>query len=232
MAREIEADEEDTPAPKGDAGEKLKLVAHYAMLGFAPVVSVIALGVALFATGNHSDRAQISELNSRIDKLNASLSASREEMENLKFSMSREKSQRADERKKEEEHDAKIVQSITRLQEKLKIVPTLEEQLRVAPRTNTGASPVAGTTAAPVAAPAPAAADKTLAASAPATASAAKKPAAAIPAPKVDEKKSAAATPATKAEEKKKVAPAPKAEENMSPQVKALKKAIDQYNKQ
>ncbi len=230
MAREIDPEAEDTPAPKGDTREKLKLVAHYAMLGFAPVVSVVALGVALFATGNHSDRAQISELNSRIEKLNASLSASREETENLKFSMSREKSQRADERKKEEEHDAKIVQNITRLQEKLKIVPTLEDQLRVAPATNAGVSPVAGTTATPVVAPAPATADKTPAASAPASAT--KKPAAETPAPKVDEKKNAAATPATKVDEKKKVAPAPKAEEKMSPQVKALKKAIDQYNKQ
>jgi hypothetical protein len=218
MARDIDAEEEDTPAPKGDAREKLKLVAHYAMLGFAPVVSVVALGVALFATGNHSDRTQLGELNSRIDKLNASLSASREEMENLKFSMSREKSQRADERKKDEEHDAKIVQGITRLQEKLKIAPTLEEQLRVASVTHAEPSPVAGAIVAPVAASAPAVADKTQAASAPAPASASKKPAAAIPAPKVDEKK--------------KAAPAPKAEEKMSPQVKALKNAIDQYNKQ
>ena len=218
MARDIDAEEEDTPAPKGDAREKLKLVAHYAMLGFAPVVSIVALGVALFATGNHSDRAQISELNSRIEKLNASLSAPREEMENLKFSMTREKSQRADERKKDEEREVKIVQSITRLQEKLKVVPTLVEQLRVASVTHAESAPVAGAATAPVAVSAPAVADKTQAASAPAPASAAKKPAAAIPAPKVDEKK--------------KAAPAPKAEEKMSPQVKAMKKAIDQYNKQ
>jgi hypothetical protein len=209
MAREIEAEEEDTPAPKGDAGEKLKLVAHYAMLGFAPVVSVIALGVALFATGNHSDRAQISELNSRIEKLNASLSASREELENLKFSISREKSQRADERKderkKEEEHDAKIVQSITRLQEKLKIVPTLEEQLRAPTGARADASPVAGTAAIPASAPAAA-----------------------------DKKQAAAdvAVPAKKAEEKKKPAPPPKPAEKLSPQVKAIKDAIEQYNKQ
>jgi hypothetical protein len=218
MAREIDAEEEDIPAPKGDVREKLKLVAHYAMLGFAPVVSVIALGVALFATGNHSDRAQISELNSRIEKLNASLSAPKEEMENLKFSMSREKSQRADERKKDEEREVKIVQGISRLQEKLKVVPTLEEQLRAATVTHAESAPVAGAATAPVAVSAPAVADKTQAASAPAPASAAKKPAAAIPAPKVDEKK--------------KAAPAPKVEEKMSPQVKALKKAIDQYNKQ
>jgi len=232
MARELDAEEEGTPAPKNDAREKLKLVARYAMLGFAPAVSIAALGVALFATGNHSDRAQISELNSRIDKLNASLAASREEMENLKFSMSREKSQRADERKKDEEHEVRVVQSITSLQEKLKIVPTLEAQLRLPASKHAEPSPVAGTTATPVAAPAPAAADKTPAASAPAPASAAKKPADAIPAPKVEEKKNAAATPAKKVDEKKKVAPAPKVEENLSPQVKALKKAIDQYNKQ
>lgn len=221
MARDIDAEEENTPAPKGDAREKLKLVAHYAMLGFAPVVSVLALGVALFAGVNHSDRAQIGELKSRVESLNASLSASREELENFKFSMSREKSQRADERKKEEEHDAMIVQSITRLQEKLKVTPTLEEQLRVA------ATPVT------LAASAPAVADKMQAASAPVSASAARKSAAAMQPPKIDEKKKVVATPpAKKTDEKKKAAPSPKAGENMSPQVKALKNAIDQYNKQ
>lgn len=232
MARDIDAEEENTPVPKGDTREKLKLVAHYAMLGFAPVVSVLALDVALFAGDNHSDRAQMSELKSRMGSLNASLSASREELENLKFSMSREKSQRADERKKEEEHDAMIVQSITRLQEKLKVAPTLEEQLRVAASVHADTSTVTGATPVTLAASAPAAADKK-AASAPVSASAAGKPAAAMQSPKIDDKKKAAATPpAKKTDEKKKAAPAPKAGENMSPQVKALKNAIDQYNKQ
>jgi hypothetical protein len=194
MARDIDA-EEEVPAPEGDARGKLKLVVHYAMLGFAPVISIVALGVALFATGNHSDRAQISELNSRVEKLNASLSASREELENLKFNMTREKSQRADERKKEEEHDTKFIQSITHLQEKLKIVPTLEEQLRAPVSTRAQVSPNAGTAAVPESAP-------------------------------------AAAVPAKKTEEKKKAAPAPKPAEKLSPQVKAIKDAIEQYNKQ
>lgn len=223
MARDIDA-EEDTPVPENDAHAKLKLVAHYAMLGFAPVISIVALGVALFATGNHSDRAQISELNSRVEKLSASLSASREELENLKFSMSREKSQRSDERKKEEERDTKIIQNVTRLQEKLKIVPTLEEQLR--------APASARTEAFPVAASAPVAAGRTQAATAPVPASAAPKPAAATPTPKVDEKKKDAAVPAKKAEEKKKAAPPPKPAEKLSPQVQGIKNAIEQYNKQ
>jgi len=232
MARDIEEQEEDAPPPAGDAREKLKLVAHYAMLGFAPVVSVVALGIALFAGGNYSDRAQISGLNGRIDSLSASLAASKEELENLKFSMSREKSQRADERKKVEEHDARIIQNVTRLQEKLKVSPTLEEQLRAEARVHATPVPVTGATPAPVAASAPAVAEKLQAASATAPASPASKPAAAIPAPKAEEKNRAAVTPVKKIDEKKKVAPAPKAEENMSPQVKALKKAIDQYNKQ
>lgn len=232
MARDIDAEEEDTPVPPSDAREKLKRVAHYAMPVFAPVVSILALGVAIFAGGNHSDRAQISELNSRIDGLNASLAASREELENLKFGTSREKSQRADERKKEEERDAIIIQSVTRLQEKLKVAPTLDEQLRVAAKAHAAASPVDGVLAAPAAASAPAVANRVQAASAPAPASAAKKPAAATPAPKADEKNRAATTPAGKNDEKKKAAPVPKPIEKMSPQVKALKDAIDQYNKQ
>jgi len=234
MIRDVEAEDDDTPAPQGNGREKLKRVAHYAMLGFAPVVSIVALCVVLFSGGNHSDRAQLSELNSRIDSLNASLSASREELENIKFSITREKSQRADERNKAEERDAKIIQNVTQLQGKLKIAPTLEEQLRVAARAQAVAPPVAATPVAPLAVSAPAEAGKMQAASAPVTASAIKKPAAAIPAPKVEEKKPAAAVPAKKAEEKKKAvpAPAPKAEEKMSPQVKALKKAIEQYNKE
>ncbi|MFZ2163722.1 MAG: hypothetical protein WAW02_16030 [Sideroxyarcus sp.] len=232
MIREVEAEDDDeTPAPKGDAREKLKHVAHYAMLGFAPVVAVAALGVALFTGGNGSELAQLDELNARIESLSASSLAAKEELENLKFGMSREKSQRADERRNAEERDAKIVQSVTRLQEKMKIVPTLEEQLRAADRAH-AAHPVAAAVSAPSAASAPAVVEKTQPASAPVSASAVQKPATAIPAPKVEEKKKSEPAPAKKADEKKKVVPAPKAEEKMSPQVKALKKAIEQYNKE
>lgn len=236
MARDIDAEDEDTPAPESDAREKLKQVGHYAMLGFAPVVSIAALGVALFATGNHSESAQPGVSNSSVDGLNTNSSVSREELENLKFSMAREKSQRADERKKAEERDEMIIRNVTRLQEKLKITPTLEEQLQVAAKARAAVSLVAVSAPAPVAAIAPAASDKPQSvpapASAPVPAGAASKSAAGAPTPKGEGKQQTAATLDGKADDKKKVTPAPKPEEKMSPQVKALKKAIEQYNKE
>jgi hypothetical protein len=232
MVRDSDADNDDTPAPKGDVQEKLKLVIHYAMLGFAPVVAIVALGIALFATGNHADRTQSSDFKSRLDGLDASLMASRAELDNLKFTTSREKSLRGDEHKKMDELDERIIQNVTRLQTKLKISPTLEEQLRIASDSQKVAPPVVAAIPAPVAASAPAVTDKIHAASAPVSASAIDNPA---PVTKSKEiaKQPAAATPAAKVPEKKAApVPAPKAKEKISPQVKALKNAIDEYNKE
>jgi hypothetical protein len=232
MVRDSDTDNDDTPAPQGDVQEKLKLVAHYAKLGFAPVVSIAALCVALFATGNHADRTQPSDLNSRLDGLDASLMASRAELDNLKFTTSREKSLRGDEHKKLDELDEKIIQDVTRLQIKLKISPTLEEQLRIAANSQKVAPPVAVAIPAQVAASAPEVTEKTHAASAPVSASTISNPAP-VTKSKETAKQPAAATPAAKVPEKKVVpVPAPKPEKKMSPQVKALKNAIDQYNKE
>jgi hypothetical protein len=232
MVRDSDADNDDTPAPKGDVQEKLKLVAHYAMLGFAPVVSIAALCVALFATGNHADRTQSSELNSRLDGLDASLLASRAELDNLKFTTSREKSLRGDEHKKADELDEKIIQNVSRLQTKLKISPTLEDQLRIAANSHKVVPPVVAAIPAPVAASAPAVIEKIHTASAPVSASAINNPASETKSKEVA-KQPAAATPAAKVPAKKTApVPAPKADKKMSPQVKALKNAIDQYNKE
>jgi hypothetical protein len=223
--RERETEDEEAPASGGDTvREKLKLAAHYALLAFAPVVSIVALIVALVASGNHSEQAQLAEVNVRIDKLEASLQASRAEVENLKFVMSREKTLRGDERKKDEELDEKIVQTVSRLQAKLKVAPTLEEQLRMAVSAPAAASSVQS------AVPVPAAAPAQIVAPAPASTSA--KPS--VSAPKAEEKKTPTTAPAKKIEEKKKApaAPAQKSGEKTSPKVKAIKDAIDQYNRQ
>jgi hypothetical protein len=215
--RERNAEDEEAPVPEsGGWQQKLKLAAYYAFLAFAPVVSVVALIVALVVNGHRSDQAQLGEANARIDKLEANLQASRAEVETLKLAMAHEKSLRGDERKKDEELNERIVQNVSRLQAKLKVAPTLEEQLRV----SVPASHVEG--AAPVAAiaSAPAAPEKFQAASVPAPVSADKKPAAPVAAPKAETKKKAPEVPAKKAEQK------------MSPQVKAIKDAIDQYNRQ
>ncbi|MBI5891839.1 MAG: hypothetical protein HZB47_14415 [Nitrosomonadales bacterium] len=225
MDRDSDADDDQgTPAPEGDVRAKLKIAAHYAMLGFAPVVSVLALVAALFANGNHSDPAQLSELAAQVNNLNASLAASRAELENLKFGMSREKSQRGDERRKAEEIDELVIRNVSRLQTKLKVAPTLEEQLQAAVKAPEAASAAAGAASAPVAA----APVKQHAVSAAVAAGPDKKPATAAT---VSANPPAAATP--KPDEKKKAAPvpAPKPSPKLSPQVKALKDAIDQYNK-
>lgn len=213
MDRDRERNAEDDEASTPESGgwrEKLKPAAHYALLAFAPVVSIVALIVAFVATGNRSGQAQLGEANARIDKLEASLQASRAEVENLKFAVSREKSLHGDEHKKEDVLDEKIIQNVSRLQAKLKVAPTLEEQLREEAKVPVAASRVESA--------APAAAGKAQAASAPAPASADKKPDAPVSAPKTGGKKPEA--------------PAKKVEQKMSPQVKAIKDAIDQYNKQ
>jgi hypothetical protein len=217
--RERNAEDDEASAPEsGGWREKLKPAAHYALLAFAPVVSIVALIVALVASGNRSDQAQLVEVNARIDKLEASLQASRAEVENLKFAMSREKSLRGDERKKDEELDAKVIQNVSRLQAKLKVTPTLEEQLRTEANAPVAASHVESTAPVAATASAPVAPGKAQAASAPASAGADRKPAVPVTAPKT--------------EGKKPEAPAKKVEQKMSPQVKAIKDAIDQYNKQ
>lgn len=237
MDRDREGNAENDEASTPESGgwrEKLKPAAHYALLAFAPVVSIVALIVALAASGSHSDQAQLVEVNARIDKLEASLQASRAEVENLKFAMSREKSSRGEERKKDEELDAKVIQNISRLQNKLKIAPTLEEQLQAVSGVPTAASHVEGTAPAQ-AVPQPAILDN--------------KPSAIVATPKAGQTTGASVAPAKKGEEKKNAAPAAspkkidgkkksvpapaqKSGEKMSPQVKVLKDAIDQYNKQ
>jgi hypothetical protein len=125
--------------------------------------------------------------------LNASLSDTKGELDNLKFAMSREKTMHGEERKKVDERDTKIIQNVSRLQTKLKVAPTLEDQLREV-------------------ASAPAAA--------PAVISVVSAPAAVVPtATVVVDKKPAVA------------APAPKATDKTPAQAKALKDAIEKFNK-
>ena len=133
----MENDSETTAEDDGAASLKsvllrarLKLAAHYALLAFAPVVSVVALVIAVVAAHSHSEQAQQNEYAARIDDLNASLAETKGELENLKVAIARERSLREEEHKKSEERETKIVLNITQLQTKMKISPTLEEQLR------------------------------------------------------------------------------------------------------
>jgi hypothetical protein len=222
-------EEEAAPAAKtGSLMEKLKLVAHYVMLGFAPVASLLALIFAVMAyTGNQSNRAQLNEANARITSLSVPQYEPKGELDIFNVSLAHEKALLADERKKQVEQDAKIVANVTQLQVKLKVSPTLEEQLRgdakapvSAPRA--ASAPVAAssvTVATPVVVPAPAV----------------------VPVPVIDEKKPVvqpAAKPAVAEKKpapvakviKEKPAPAPTSAEKAA-KAKALKKTIEDFNK-
>lgn len=184
---------------------RLKLALHYALQAFAPVVSVVALVIAVVAANSNSEQAQQIESAARMDELKASLAEARGELENLKVVIARERSLREEERKKQDEEDTKIIQHVSQLQTKMKVSPTLEEQLRVAGSAPAVASPVSTPVSAPVAS------------------SAAKE----------NEKQHTAATTAPAHSDQKPAAPAPaKKDSGKTPaQVKALKEAIEKLNR-
>lgn len=132
---------------------KLKLISNYVLDGFAPFVAVIALIVAVIAVnGNKSGHAQLSQSAAKIDSMSASLLASRAELEKLKAAMTQEKSLQQEVNKKQDERVAAIIQNISKLQVKMKISPTLEEQL-LQPASASAVTPlVANAASAPVAA--------------------------------------------------------------------------------
>jgi hypothetical protein len=202
-------EEDDSPPSKADfARARLKIIARYASIGFAPAMSVAALIVGVIALSNtqsRTDRTESEELTSRIDSLNKNLSDTRNELESLKFASSREKTVRGEERRKLDEQDAKIIQNVTRLQVKLKVSPTLEEQLRTL-------------ASAPVAVPVPAGAASSTPAVVPASPATGNMQA--VTSAQAPGKKPVAATPK------------PKATDNTAEQVKALREAIEKFNKQ
>ncbi len=225
MDHDRDAEEDDVPSQGIDIRAKLKQIIHYASLGFAPVVSIVALVIAILAPGDRADQTQLGELKSNIDFMNLGVLGSRSELENIKLSILREKSIR----RKADEIDARIIQNVTQLQKKLKITPTLEEQLRAAAK----AAAVAAQTEDPAAAAsAPVVSGKQQTAPAPAPASMGKMSATA-PVPKEMAKKTVPAETAIKAvPEESDRKPSPKAVPKLSPQVKAIKDAIDEYNRQ
>lgn len=219
----MDRDRPDETEAASDTGvsfrARLKGVAHYALLT-APGVALLALILAILALSlGRSEHQQQDDPEARIENLSASLAETKNELESLKFTLGRERSQRAEERKKAEEREAAIVQHVSRLQTKLKVAPTLEEQLKAAESVPAHTAPVA----APVPAAAAAATAHTVT-TAPAVVETAP---AAAPAATAAEKTHAAPTTV----EKKPVAVAPPATEKTPAQLKALKDAIDKLNK-
>ena len=224
MDRDRERDAEEEPAPASKAGlvlAKLKIAGRYAVLA-APAVAVSALVVAVIAVSNNQSgagQAKLSELTAKVDNLNASLSAAKSDLDTLKLAMAHERAMHAEERKKEDMQDEKIVQSVTRLQVKLKVTPTLESQLREMASAPAISPSVASAASSPVVAPV--------------TAAAGKQAVAAQPAPKVADGKTAAEKPKPgPAGKRAAVAPSRSQSTDKTPdQVKALKEAIEKFNK-
>lgn len=216
--------EDDSPEPSkaGLVRAKLKLVAHYAMLGFVPAISVLALIVALIANHHRPEQTQNSEYAVRIDSLNSALSDTKEELETVKVSIARERSMREEERKKMDGQAKLMVRAISDLQVKSKISPTLAEQLQ---NTAAGSAAIAADiVAVPVSAVVPVQKE------------ADRQPAVSSSVAPTKDKKSATLSPThtPTGTDKKHASPAaaPKKAEKQSPQVKALRDAIEQFNRQ
>jgi len=124
--------------------KKLMLVADYMMDGFAPVVAVIALIVAVMAfNGNKSGQTMVGQSASRLDNMNASLTATKAELEKLRATLVKDKAMQDEERKKLDERLVKSIQAISQLQVKAKVSPTLEEQLSLPVAKTAATSPSA-----------------------------------------------------------------------------------------
>jgi uncharacterized protein YoxC len=132
------ATEDAAEAPKTSLlNQKLTVAGHYIMLGLAPALSICALVMAVYAlTEDHSAEEQLSRVKLKIDSLNLSLSATKSELEKLKAVIAQTNGLQDDVNKKQDERVTKIIQNIIPLQVKLKIFPTLEEQLRQAAATS------------------------------------------------------------------------------------------------
>ena len=164
---------EDGSAPPSKAAllrAKLKLVGSYAMRGFAPVMSVVALVIAVLGfTGNRSGQVQFDKVAAGMDNVNASLATSKTRLEKLEASMVQEQTAQQDERRKRDTQVTEIIQGVTRLQEKMKVFPTLEEVLYLPASAAVAAPPaVAPASAAPSAVAPAVAAKSAVAAAAPA----------------------------------------------------------------
>ena len=125
---------------------KLKRIISYAILGFAPVVAVLALIIAVIAvTGNQprqTSQPQLSKAVAEIDGMNASLAASKDELEKLKAAMAHEKTV-------QEERMTIIIRNITELQVIMHISPTLDEELHQPAKAPAPTSSVTGAASSP-----------------------------------------------------------------------------------
>ena len=88
----LEEEKEAEPPKASPIRQKLVLIGHYIMLGLAPVIAVIALGIGVVAViGNRSGEEQLSKSIAKIDSMTANLATIKIELEKLKISIAHEK---------------------------------------------------------------------------------------------------------------------------------------------
>ena len=138
-----EQPDENASPPKPGRIALLKKAAHYALLGFAPVIAIIALVFAVMAfSANRSIQAQASAAIAKLDAASAALKASKTEASALKAELSTIKAELSELKaavasqkiKQEEEFKKlgalteKIAQDVSRLEAKAKPSPAQKGQ--------------------------------------------------------------------------------------------------------
>lgn len=139
--------------------DRLKVAGSLAGKYAALAVALLALVLAYLAgTREAVAPNQLNDANAKIADLGARLAAANDEIAKLQFIHLQEKSGREELRRKQDEMNRKVVESVSRLQTKMKISPTLDEALRREEQAAQAAAASAPAAAEPVAkAPAPAA---------------------------------------------------------------------------
>ncbi|MGV8935199.1 MAG: hypothetical protein ACOH1I_11270 [Gallionellaceae bacterium] len=111
---------------------KGKLVSDLVLDGFAPVAAVAALIVAVMAfNGNQSSHAQAAKVHAQMEILNANLLANKNELAKFGAELTLQLNKAEERNKKLDVQKQQIIQSVSTLQKKMKISPTLEESMQV-----------------------------------------------------------------------------------------------------
>ena len=111
---------------------KGKFVSDLVLDGFAPVAAVAALIVAVMAfNANQSSHTQTSKLTAQMEILNANLLANKNELAKLGAELTLQLNKADERNKKLDVQKQQIIQSVSTLQKKMKISPTLEESMQV-----------------------------------------------------------------------------------------------------
>lgn len=126
----------------------MQRIVQYAIPAIALIVAIGALVFAvLTGNGSKGNQEQLGKAEAKIEALTASLTATKGELDQFKALWAQEKALREKVRKEQDDLTTRIVQNIVPIQTKLKLKPTLDEQLQQ-PMSIPAAVPVANTHAA------------------------------------------------------------------------------------